>query len=154
MKRVKLFLLAAVAVVATVAVSTAQIFEPVSWEASAKKLPSGEYLVTYTATIEKGWSIYDLGPYEDGPMATTFVPEDNDKVTLVGKVTPKVVAKKKHDSVWGMSVGKFYGKVEFTQKVKLKGKGPVDFIMNVEWQACDATSCVAPTDEDLEVTLK
>ncbi len=158
MRKLKFLLLAAIAVIATTAI-TAQIVEPVKWEASVKKLEGNEYLITYTAKIDSGWSIYDLGPYEGGPIATTFVvdeenEENNKKIQLVGKVTPKTTPKKNHDAVWGMKVGKFYGTTTFTQKVKLIGKGPVEFAMIVEWQACDATSCIAPTDEYLTVIIK
>lgn len=153
MKKVKLFLLMAVALFATSAVN-AQIAEPVKWKAEVKSLGNNEFLITYTASIDAGWSIYDLGPYVDGPMATTFTPSENKNVQLIGKLKPVVEAKKKHDATWGMEIGKFYTKVQFTQKVKLTGKGPVNFVMNVEWQACDASSCTPPTDEDLTVVLK
>lgn len=153
MKTVKLFLLMAVAIFATSAVN-AQIAEPVKWKAEVKSLGNSEFLVTYTATVDAGWSIYDLGPYVDGPIATAFVAEANKNVQLVGKLTPVTPSKKKHDATWGMEIGKFYAKVQFTQKVKLIGKGPVNFVMNVEWQACDATSCTPPNDEDLTVVLK
>lgn len=153
MKKVKLFLLMAVALFATTAVN-AQIAEPVKWKAEVKALGNNEFLITYTATLDSGWSIYDLGPYVDGPNATVFTPAANKDVQLVGKVTPVVAAKKKHDSVWGMEIGKFYTKAQFTQKVKLTGKAPVNFVMNVEWQACDASSCTPPSDEDLTVVLK
>lgn len=149
----KFLLLMAVALFATSAVN-AQISEPVEWETSVKSLGNGEYIITYTATIDEGWTIYDLGPYEDGPLATCFTPEENEAVTLVGKLTPVKPSHKKHDAVWGMEIGKFHEKASFTQKVKVAGGKPVTFIMNVEWQACDATSCTPPNDEDLEVELK
>ena len=132
----------------------AQVVEPVAWKAEVKSLGNNEYLITYTATIDATWSIYDLGPYEDGPLATTFTVVPNKAVQLIGKLTPVVAAKKKHDAVWGMEIGKFYTKVQFTQKVKYSGKTPLKFVMNVEWQACDPTSCTPPSDEDLTVTLK
>lgn len=153
MKKVKFLLLMAVALFATSAVN-AQIAEPVKWKTEVKALGNNEFLITYTATIDAGWSIYDLGPYEDGPLATSFTIPTNKDVQLVGKITPVVASKKKHDAVWGMEIGKFYTKAQFTQKVKLVGKAPVTFTLNVEWQACDATSCTPPTDEDLSVVLK
>lgn len=153
MKSIKILLLAVVAFFAT-SVAQAQIMEPVSWKSEVKALGNKEFLVTYTATLEPGWSIYDLGPYEDGPNATVFAADKNEKVQLIGKVTPVTPAKKKYDQTWGMEIGKFYNKVQFTQKVKLIGNGPVKFVMLVEWQSCDATSCTPPTDEELIVTLK
>lgn len=154
MKKVKLFLLMAVALFATSSAVNAQIAEPVKWKTEVKALGNNEFMITYTATIDAGWSIYDLGPYVDGPLATTFTPAANKEVQLVGKVAPVVASKKKHDSVWGMEIGKFYTKAQFTQKVKVTGKTPANFVMNVEWQACDASSCTPPTDEDLTVVLK
>lgn len=153
MKSIKVLLLMVVAFFAT-SVAQAQIMEPVSWNTEVKALGNNEFLVTYTATMEPGWSIYDLGPYEDGPCATIFTADKNEKVELIGKVTPVVPAKRKYDPTWGMEIGKFYDTVSFTQKVKLKGAGPVKFVMVAEWQSCDATSCTPPTDEELVVTLK
>ena len=153
MKTVKILLLMFVALFATTAVN-AQISEPVKWKAEVKALGNNEFLITYTATIDETWSIYDLGPYLDGPLATTFTVVPAKGVQLIGKVTPVVASKKKHDSVWGMEIGKFYTKAQFTQKVKYTGTAPLKFVMNVEWQACDPSSCTPPMDEDLTVTLK
>lgn len=153
MKSLKLFLLMAIAIFSFDSVK-AQISEPVKWKAEVKSLGNNEFLVTYTATIDPTWTIYDLGPYVDGPMATTFFIKENPSFKLIGKITPVTKAKRAHDSIWGMEIGKYYTKAVFTQKVKLLAKGEYKFTANVEWQACDDTSCTSPIDEDLTVVLK
>ena len=48
------------------------LFDPVSWSTSVEQVGDGEYRIDFKATIEQGWHLYDLGPYEGGPLATTF----------------------------------------------------------------------------------
>ena len=51
---------------------SAQPIDPVAWKTSVKQDAEGVYAITFSASVDKGWHIYDLGPYEGGPMATTF----------------------------------------------------------------------------------
>ena len=54
------------------AAAFAQPMEPVTWSSSVEKISEGEYRVDFKASVADGWHMYDLGPYEGGPMATTF----------------------------------------------------------------------------------
>ena len=52
---------------------SAQPIDPVAWKTSVKQDAEGVYAITFSVSVDKGWHIYDLGPYEGGPMATTFI---------------------------------------------------------------------------------
>ena len=71
----KKMLLTLIAVIASVA-AMAQPTDPVKWSASVEDLGDDTYRLVFEAVPEMGWHLYDLGPYEGGPMATTFTFED------------------------------------------------------------------------------
>ena len=81
----KRILFACVALVAALP-SWAQL-EPVKWSTSVDELETGLYRIVFTATVDAGWHIYDLGPYEmGGPMATSFEFTPDGAYTLDGGV--------------------------------------------------------------------
>ncbi len=45
---------------------------PVRWKGAVEDNGGGRYTLTMTADIAEGWHMYDLGPYEGGPNATTI----------------------------------------------------------------------------------
>ena len=50
-----------------------QVQDPVSWQATATSTSSDTALVTFRASIEKGWHIYSMEQnIKNGPVATSF----------------------------------------------------------------------------------
>ena len=124
---------------------------PVSWSANASPAGDGTVLVELRATIDPGWHIYDLGPYDGGPTATSFtfvLPED---VELIGGVRSLLEPRSRFDDMFGMRIGFFEANAVFVQKVR----GPEGAVLqlNVEWMCCNDGSCLPPADESLEVVL-
>ncbi|MDE6499982.1 MAG: thiol:disulfide interchange protein, partial [Rikenella sp.] len=73
------------------------IKNPVSWRFAA----SGEE-VEMAATIEGEWHMYDIGPYDGGPNATTFTFELPAGVTLDGGVRQLDRPTRVQDEIFGM----------------------------------------------------
>lgn len=135
------------------ATAAAQVENPVSWKFSA----SGQQ-AEITATISGEWHMYDIGPYDGGPNATTFTFELPEGVTLDGGIVQVTRPTRVQDEIFGMEIGYFAKSARFVQKFNVSpqlaaaGK-PVAIKGNVEWQACDDQSCLPPMDEDFTVTI-
>ena len=135
------------------ATAAAQVENPVSWKFSA----SGQQ-AEITATISGEWHMYDIGPYDGGPNATTFTFELPEGVTLDGGIVQVTRPTRVQDEIFGMEIGYFAKSARFVQKFNVSpqlaaaGK-PIAIKGNVEWQACDDQSCLPPTDEDFTVTI-
>ena len=100
----------------------AQVVEPVAWKSSVEKIADGEYRVTFKASIDEGWHIYDLGPYElGGPMATAFTFEPAADYELVGGIEADGKLVRHYDDVYEMEIGYYEGDVTFSQIVKSAG---------------------------------
>lgn len=135
------------------ATAVAQVENPVSWKFTA----SGQQ-AEMTATISGAWHMYDIGPYEGGPNATTFTFDLPAGVTLDGGIVQVNKPTRVQDEIFGMEIGYFAKSAKFVQKFKVSpqlaaaGK-PIAIKGNVEWQACDDESCLPPMDEDFTVNI-
>ncbi|MBR5281971.1 MAG: thioredoxin family protein [Alistipes sp.] len=142
MKFVKNFLLLFVAAISSV-MAFAQPVEPVAWSSSVEQIAQGEYRIVVKANIEQGWHIYDLGPYEGGPMATAFTFEPAD-YELVGGIEAQGELVRHYDDIYEMEIGYYEGEVVFSQVVKSSG---AKIVAAVEYMACNDENCItADTD--------
>lgn len=126
-----------------------QLFDPVSWKSSVENLGNGEYRIDFTATVADGWHLYDLGPYEGGPLATTFTFDPVVGYELVGDVVASREAVREMDEIFEMEIGSYEGEIVFSQTVK----APEGAVVNcmVEWQAC-SDQCVNG-DKDFSIKV-
>jgi thiol:disulfide interchange protein len=134
--------------------SFAQILTPVKWKFDVEKINDTEYKLKYTATIDKGWTVYSQFTSEDGPVPTTINYEEMAGIELVGKATEKGAKKEGMDVFFGVNVVKFLADKPFVieQKIKVKDaskpiKGYVNFM------ACDHEKCLPPSDVDFSFKL-
>lgn len=134
--------------------SFAQGENPVSWSVSTAGLGDGLYRITFTARIDAPWHMYDTGPYDGGPNATTFTFEPNPAVELVGGITEPNPPKRVHDAIFDMEIGTYDSQAVFTQDVRVKKAGDIALKANVEWMACDEESCLPPDDRTLTVNIR
>ena len=143
-----LFLTVAMALTSLSAVAQLQLFDPVVWSTAVEQVGEGEYRIDFKASIADGWHMYDMGPYEGGPLATTFVFEPVEGCELVGAVTADRESIREMDEIFEMEIGHYDGEVVFSQTVKAS-QGAVVQCM-VEWQAC-SDQCV---NGDKEFSIK
>lgn len=130
-------------------IAWAQTTNPVSWTATA----AGDS-VTLTATTEKPWHMYDMGPYTDGPNATTITFELPDGVSLDGAVRELDKPVRRMDATFGIEIGIYGEKARFVQKFINKTGAKAKITATAEWQVCDEESCLAPDDKRLTFTIE
>lgn len=133
---------------------SAQIIEPVSWSRSVDSKGDGVYDVTFSAALESPWHIYDLGPYDGGPNATSFEFELPASVERVGELVQISESHRQFDDIFGMEIGTIGQEALFRQSFKVNSKEDQKIVVTVEWQACDDGSCLPPTTHDFKLTLK
>lgn len=150
MKLIKNLFLTLMLAFVSVAV-VAQPVEPVFWKTSVEAQGDGLYKITFKASIEQGWHLYDMGPYEiGGPMATAFTFEPASDYSLEGEMTAEGELIKHYDDVYMMDVGYYEGSVAFSQLVK-SSEGAVVKVA-AEWMSCNDQNCVN-SDKDFEITV-
>jgi DsbC/DsbD-like thiol-disulfide interchange protein len=134
------------------AVAMAQSSKEVKWAFSSKKIADKTYEVRMTATVNSGWHIYSQKLEVDGPIPTAFTFTKNPLVVLEG--APNEVGKviSKNEEVWGGVVRYFENKVEFVQKVKIKG-GKTKLAGKVEYMVCNDEKCLPPAETEFTVAI-
>jgi thiol:disulfide interchange protein len=150
MKKALLFLLLGFVVKA----STAQVLNPVHWTWNAEPTKKGEYKLTFSAMIDKGWHTYSMFIGEGGPVATSLAfDKANKDFQLLGKAEEgggKI--HEGHDPVFDMQLKYFENGMIITQLVKItkdtKLKG------TLEYMSCDDSRCLPPDDLEFSFDLK
>ena len=131
----------------------AQIVEPVKWKISCDE-NKNNLVVTYAATIDDGWHIYDQNLPEGGPVSTQFVIEKSENLTAVGSVQSQQKPIEKFEDMFQMNLHWFEKNVSFQQTFKIKDIN--DYLLEgyVEYMACDNSNCLPPTKEPFHFEKK
>ena len=133
----------------TAALAAAQ---SVTWKSSVEPLGGDAYRIVLEAAIPAGYHMYDMGPYEGGPTATTIVLTPGEGVQLDGPVEQLTKAHTYYDELFGMRIGTLSGKPRFAQKVHLAtAKGTV--AAQLEWMICNDSSCMPPDETELTIEI-
>ena len=140
----KKWFLTLVAAVVSIA-AMAQPADPVKWSASVEDLGNGTYRLVFEAVPEMGWHLYDLGPYEGGPMATTFTYEDVNGYELVGEPKALSESTREFNDIFAMEIGYYATPVKFVQEVK-SADGATIAVM-VDWMACNDQNCTTGSND-------
>lgn len=110
-----------------------------------------EKQIEFRANIADGWHLYSQFIQNDiGPVPTTFVFEENQKVTLAGKVSePEPIHA--YDENFEASLDFFKDQVVFTQKIAPGSKGTLSGY--ITYMVCNEIMCLPPVDHDFSITL-
>ena len=150
MKSIKNVMFVVIAVLSSL-MCVAQPLEPVQWSTSVESLGNSQYKISFKASVEHPWHIYDMGPYEvGGPMATTFTAEENSAVKFEGAWEPSKEATREQNEVYGMEIGYYEGDVTFSHVVKTDAPTTLNF--TVDYMACNESNCVTGSN-DFEVKV-
>ncbi len=134
--------------------ATAQIKDPVEWMFSAKKINNEDYEIHMTARIDKGWHIYSQSTPEGGPVPTSFIFNKNPLVSLDDKTKEVGTLEKNHEPLFGVEVKQFSNRVDFVQKIKVKGGVKTAFTGSVEFMVCNNVECLPPKTENFTISIK
>ena len=130
-------------------VSTAQIFDPVKWDFSQKKLSENEIELSFKANIENGWYVYSQNAGE-GPVSTEFTFENSDKFILSGNVLEQDPLEE-FDPNFDAILRYFKNEAVFTQLIQVNSVEDFKINGEVYFMTCDSTQCLPP--EALEFTF-
>lgn len=132
----------------------AQIYDPVTWKMTSEKVSDTEYDLVFTATMEKGWTIYSQFTDDNGPVPTYFEFDEGDHFTKEGKVEESGKKKEGPDPLFDNVVVIKYIKspVKFTQRVKVTDASK-PIVGYLEFMTCDSERCLPPTSVDFSFDL-
>ena len=138
-------------VLAALTVATA-FGQKVAWTGTAEPLENNEYRIVIEATIPAPYHMYDMGPYDGGPNATsiTFAPAEG--VAFEGGVEPLTTPHRYFDEMFRMEIGTYEGKARFAQRVRLSVP-QAEVRAAIEWMICDDKSCMPPEDTELTIAI-
>lgn len=131
----------------------AQIVEPVKWKITCDE-NKDNLVVTFTATIDAGWHVYDKNLPEGGPISTQFVIETNDNLTVVGSVQSLQKPTEKFEDMFQMNLRWFEKEVTFQQTFHIENSNNYLIDGYVEYMACDNSNCLPPTKEPFHFEKK
>ena len=127
--------------------------QKITWTSTTKKLADNQYEIHIIATPPLGWHIYSQLTPAGGPVPTSFSFNTNALIALVGKVGEKGKLVSYFDKNFKVEVKYFEGKVDFIQRIKVKGKLKTNFSGEVESMICNDKTCMPPTTEKFNVLL-
>ncbi len=127
--------------------------DPVIWKYEAVKKSATEYDIKITATVAAPWHIYSQNMEDGGPEPTKFTFKKNPLVTISGKTFEDGKLKSNYDKNFKMTVKYYSGKVEFTQKVKLKSAVKTTISGTVDYMVCDDEKCLPPTSKKFSIKV-
>ena len=131
------------------AVAMAQMEMPVKFTASQKQNSPEEVVVSFKASIDKGWHVYSTGLPADGPTSAELVTEVAEGAQPVGKLTHIGKEISEDDPIFGMKLRFFENNVTFQQKYKITGKTyRIKGYLN--YGACNDEMCMPPSTVEFD----
>ena len=132
-------------------VAQAQILNPVKWDIKLVDSENAEKTITFTATMNKGWHLYDMDLPSGGPVSTSFTFEVIKGAELAGKPVTSTKPTSVYDDLFQMDLRWFGGTVTFTQKFLVTDYKTFKLAGEVEFMACNDETCLPP--ERIEFTF-
>lgn len=131
----------------------AQIQDPVIWNAQLIPVEDNLFEVQVSTEMERGWHIYDMGPYPAGPLPTSLRLSLDGKARAVDSARIITPVEKVMDDIFGMEIGICYDRCVIAQKIRVIAAGPAAIQAVVEWQACNNASCLPPGEQAFSLEL-
>lgn len=131
-----------------------QMLSPVKWKSEISEAGNNEYILKYTAKIDKGWNVYSQFTSDDGPVPTTITYEEMSGIELIGKAKESGAKKEGMDPLFGVKVIKFLDNKPFVieQKIRVKDASkPISGYLT--YMSCDDEKCLPPTDYDFSFRI-
>lgn len=125
--------------------------QQIKWTIVGKKTGANTAEIYFKATLAKTWHIWSQNPGDDMLIPPTFSFKDKD-VVAVGKA--REIGKKisKTEEGFKNKLHYYEGTVVFVQKVKFGKQKSIAGSIN--YQICDPTKCLPPTDFDFNAAIK
>lgn len=131
-----------------------QILDPVHWSSKINSLGNQEYELILTATMDKEWCIYSQISDPDAAIPTEISLEKAGGLELIGKVEERGNLKKAAEPLFDNKIlAKYYDKVDFVQKFKIKGN-VTSIKASAYFMSCNSETCIPPTSKEFYLSLK
>jgi hypothetical protein len=129
--------------------------DPVDFKYEVKKIQGNVYEIRIIASIEQPWHIYSQFTPEDGPSLPTHINfTKNPLIELIGKPQEKGQLQTKHEEILDVNLKYYKEKVEFVQKIRLKGNVKTNLMGAINYMACTDERCLLPTTEKFSVGIQ
>ncbi len=133
--------------------TSAQVYDPVTWDFGYEKTGDKQYEIIITASIEEHWHIYSMDIPDGGPIPTSFTFDTLQSYELRGKAYEVTAPVEVLDEAFGFKIKTFSTKAEFRQKItavesSFTVRGAVNFM------ACNNATCSPPKDAEFEIVIK
>ncbi len=139
-------IIALVLLMAAMAALQAQIVNPVHWKSAVKMTDDTHGVVTFTATIDPGWHLYDTQLPDGGPVPTSVEWKTLDGVKLDGGLSKSPKPHEEHDATFDMTLRWWTGKATLSQRFTVTGEH-YNIDGTVRYMACNDETCTAPSSE-------
>ena len=134
-------------------ITSAQIFNPVTWDFSQKQVSDNEIEVQFKATIDEGWYLYSQFIEDDGPVPTELTFTTEGGYSLVG--TPKEGEPiEEFDPNFDMILKYFKNEAIFTQIVQVSSSEGFNLEGNIYFMVCDEAQCLPPEELEFSFEIK
>jgi len=132
--------------------TSAQIYDPVTWEFGYEKKGDRQYELIFTASIEEHSHIYAMKIPDGGPIPTSFVFDTIPDYILEGDTYEVTEAVETLDEAFGFKIKTFSNRAEFRQKITaVSSSFTVSGIVN--FMACNNVTCSPPKDVEFAVMI-
>jgi len=134
-------------------ITSAQIFNPVTWDFSQKQISDHEIELQFKATIDEGWHLYSQFIEEDGPVPTEFTFTTEGGYSLVG-IPKEGLPIEEFDPNFDMILKYFGHEAIFTQIVQVSSAEDFSLDGNVYFMVCDEAQCLPPEEVEFSFEIK
>ena len=123
-----------------------QILTPVKWTFEISDIDDSSKEIVATASIDEHWKMYGTNLPEGGPISTVFIIEAITGASIEGDFLSSSQPKLYYDAMFQMELSSYEKKAVFTQRLIIIDKANFSVKGYVRYMACDATSCLPPTE--------
>ena len=132
---------------------SAQIHHPVKWNYSLKETKAPEAEIVMTATIDKGWHLYDMN-LPDPVIPTSFAFPEMKGAKLIGKPVSRSKPIEAYDDNFMMNLRWYANSAVFVQKIKITDAKSFSIQGETLFMVCDDTQCLPPTTSEFGFDAK
>ncbi|MDR1344446.1 MAG: thioredoxin family protein [Tannerellaceae bacterium] len=141
MKNIFAFLITVLSMVTT---AQGQIMTPAKWKINMSGQGTAEKIIAFTATLDKGWHLYDMNLPAGGPVSTSFTFDILNGAELMGKTEASTKPVSGHDDAFGIELRWYEEEVMFTQKIRITDASKFRISGSVEYMVCNDAMCLPP----------
>jgi thiol:disulfide interchange protein DsbD len=132
---------------------SAQIYNPVKWDFSQKKLSENEIELQFKASIQDGWHLYSQHISDDGPVPTEFTFTNLEGCKLIGTMR-EGESIEEFDPNFDMVLKYFSNETVFSQKITVESSEDFNISGNVYFMVCDEAQCLPPEEVEFSFDIK